>query len=296
MCKEGGVFMYVMLMISIAFAAMSGIVFHKAPTLEKNRIFKFNFFGSLVWIAVLFALCGFKVSLSVKTLMWGLAYGVVQALFILFKNAAMKNGPVSVTTLIGNCSLLVSLFASLLLWDEKISLFQFFGLVLLTVSIVLCVYKRSEGKFTRKWGVLAFFFLLLAASVGLLFKAFSKYGDTAKTADMMLVSAIVMAVFHLSMVFLTKGDKKLLPDGNAKEKGYFLLLAASAGLLGVVYNRLNIYLSGVLPAAVFFTGFNGGTVILSSVLGILFCRERLSIRQSVGMLMGVFAIIAIGIF
>ncbi len=70
-------------------------------------------------------------------------------------------------------------------------------------------------------------------------------------------------------------------------------LTAACGVAGCVYNRLNIYLSGAMANAVFFPLFNGGNIILSSLAGRIFFREKLSGLQIVGIVCGMFAVILV---
>lgn len=76
----------------------------------------------------------------------------------------------------------------------------------------------------------------------------------------------------------------------------FILYASVSGILSCVYNRLNIYLSGALNAVVFFPAFNGGVIMLSTVLSVVLLKEKLNFRTSIGILLGIAGICIIGIF
>ncbi len=79
----------------------------------------------------------------------------------------------------------------------------------------------------------------------------------------------------------------------AKRAWVSALFVLACGAAGCVYNRTNIYLSGAMPNAVFFPLFNGGNILLSTLLGCLLFREKLTLRQIVGMLGGVAAIVLV---
>ena len=287
--------MFLLLLLSILGASLNSAVMHKANLTEKGAIYKFNLFGALVWCVCLFIANGGMLHFDTTALLWGCVYGVTQALFILFKTAAMNSGPVSVTTLIGNCSLVVSVVVCFILWNEPISLADVIGLLLLLVGLSLTTYKKSHVAFTKKWAVLSFLFLVLGAGVGITFKAFGKSGGTAHTSDMMIVAAFVMLISYTAICLFTGGFASKSNKYTKKEKRLFIILALVSGLLSCLYNRLNIYLSGALDGVIFFPSFNGGVVVLSTVVSMIIFKEKLSAKQLIGLLLGISGICIIGI-
>ena len=287
--------MFLLLLLSILGASLNSAVMHKANLTEKGAIYKFNLFGALVWCVCLFIANGGRLHFDTTALLWGCVYGVTQALFILFKTAAMNSGPVSITTLIGNCSLVISVVVCFILWNEPISLADMIGLVLLMIGLSLTTYKKSNGAFTKKWALLSTLFLVLGAGVGITFKAFSKSGGTAHTSDMMIVAAFVMLISYTAICLFTGGFASKSNKYTKKEKRLFIILALVSGLLSCLYNRLNIYLSGALDGVIFFPSFNGGVVVLSTVVSMIIFKEKLSAKQLIGLLLGISGICIIGI-
>lgn len=285
--------MYYLLGLSVLAASFNSIVLNKAQVNKKTKIFAFNLIVSLVWCIILFVVSKGSIRLNVQVLFWGIAYGITQALFVLFKTAAMSSGSVSITTLIGNTSLLISVFVSLLIWKETISVIDVLGLCLLLVSIFLCTYKKTEASYTSKWKYYAVFFLIFAAGVGIVFKAFGKSGNLEYCGDMMFVSALVMVICYLVACLFTGGWH--LKNAASGEKSKFVIYAIACGSLSCLYNRLNIFLSGSMDAIIFFPVFNGGVVLLSALFSVLLCKEKLAQKQKIGLLIGIIAISVIGI-
>ena len=286
--------MIFLLALSIVTASLYSIVLHKVNFKENGSVFLFNLLCSAIWCVCLLIANGFGLYLDGNVLLWGIVYGITQALFILFKARAMNEGSVSLTTLIGNCSLLISVFVCYILWSESVSFADMVGLAVLMLAIVLTTYKKTSFRFTKKWLVYTIFFLVLAAMVGLVFKAFSK--TTSKHAgDMMIVASAVMFISY-TIICLVNGDlRSKLPPLIKKHPNRFFITVSIAGLLSCVYNRLNIYLSGELIGSVFFSCFNGGVVVLSTMLGVILLRERLKPLQFVGIAFGIVGICIIGI-
>ena len=286
--------LFLLLALSILTASLYSIVLHKVNFRENNSVFLFNLATSMVWCALLFVVNGCKLHVDGNCLLWGVIYGVTQALFILFKAKAMNEGDVSLTTLIGNCSLLISVFACFVIWNEAVSIADIVGLAVLMLAMFLTMYKKSNFCLTKKWLFYTFFFLLFGAAVGLVFKAFSKSGS-GYAADMMVVASAVMIMAY-SIICIINGDfKKNLPTLVRNRFKTFAITALAAGVLSCAYNRLNIYLSGELISAVFFPCFNGGVVVLSTLLGVVLLREKLNVMQFVGIALGIIGICIIGV-
>lgn len=284
--------MYYLLCISILTASVNSIFLKKAQVSPKNQILKFNLICALEWCIIFFIINKGNIQLNSQVLFWGAVYGLTQSLFILFKTAAMSNGSVSVTTLIGNSSLLISIFVSAIVWNDKISVVDVVGLIMLSVSLFMCIYKKTEETYTSKWKYYALFFLVFAALVGIVFKAFGKNVSLKYCDDMMFVSALVMLVCYFISGLFSGGFS--FKSGGKKYKTCFVVYAIVCGVLSCLYNRLNIYLTANLNAIIFFPSFNGGVILVSALLSCWLCKEKITIKQATGILLGIVAICLIG--
>ena len=190
----------------------------------------------------------------------------------------------------------------------------------------------KKQKLTGKWAVYAGAFFFFSAQTGIIFR-FHQAADAVHTDEMMIfASAVVIAFLGILSAgsFLFKRRRRMNAedcrggdanardggdanardggDANARDGGdadardgipvrrrtlALCALTAACGVAGCVYNRLNIYLSGAMANAVFFPLFNGGNIILSSLAGRIFFREKLSGLQIVGIVCGMFAVILV---
>jgi drug/metabolite transporter (DMT)-like permease len=252
---------------------------------------------------ILFAANGFRLDISRDVILWGVVYGLTQAAFILFKTLAMNSGPVSITTLIGNFSLIISIFVCFVCWQEAVGAFDILGLVLLLFGIVFAVYKKGGVGFSKRWKIFVVAFLLLSAAIGIVFKAFSKTEGAGSAADMMLVSSVVMltaygVMYGISKITAGEHQARQRESGSKRfnrDLMRFCIFAVLSGCLSCLYNRLNIYLSGALDAVIFFPAFNGGVIIASTLLGVICLKEKLSRWQTAGIFLGLLVIVVIGI-
>ncbi len=285
--------MYYLLIFSVILATANSLLLKKASLSGKAQVFSFNLIVSAVWLIVLFSLNGFTLTLNTEVVFWGVCYGITQALFVLFKTLAMGSGPVSVTTLIGNFSLLVSTAFSIIAWSEPFTAFDIVGIIVLLFSIFLCTYKKNNADYKKSWKYFTVFFFIFAACVGIVFKAFGKSAARGNCSDMMLVAAMVMVISYFFLSLFTGG--LVLRKTLSADPKILIILALLCGICSCGYNRLNIYLAGEIDAVIFFPGFNGGVILLSALAGVLFLREKLSKMQIIGILSGAAAITLIGV-
>lgn len=279
---------------SVAAAALCSVVMKRVGLRGARDLFVFNLISSVVWLVILGGLYGLNGggAFSAREILWGIAYGAVQSLFLVFKAGAMSSGPVSVTTLIGNCSLILSTAVSVLFLREKIALPTIPGIALLLIAIALCTLQKPDGtKATKRWIFYCVGFFTFAAGVGITFKLFSGSGSD-DCGRMMLVAAAVMCAVTLGLSAATGAFRK---QSFLRAKSAWLPVLL-CGVLSCGYNRLNIVLAGALPGAFFYPVFNGGVILLSALLSLLLLRERLMPRQWAGIVLGTAAIAVIGIF
>ncbi len=286
---------WLLLFISILVASLNSVLLHKLP--NKSNLYVLNMISSVVWVVILFAANGFTLHITPQIALWGILYGVVQELFMFYKAQAMKSGSVSVTTLIGNCSLILSTGVGIVAWKESISVMQILGILLLLAAFVLCTYKKTDKteRASKRWLIYCLAFFTLAAGVGIIFKAFSKMGEGVGAGDMMIVAAVTMLIFSWIKILLTKAVSKK-QELTSKFTKAFWGIAIISGLFSCGYNRLNISLAGLFDSAVFYPCFNGGVILTSAVLSLIFLRERLTKRQTIGLFLGVLAVVTVGVF
>ncbi len=280
-----------LLALSITAALSNNLILHTFPLGYKRNNFLFNFICASVWLTIMFAVCHPPFFFTSNEILFGVLYGLTQSAFLLCKSGAMSSGPVSVTTFIGNCSLLISTLAGFLIWNEKISVPQFIGLILLCVSVFLCTYKNDGTSRKKKWWFFCIGFLASAAAVGILFKAFHKAGGGDRNRMMLIGSAVITVFLFFCGLFTDMFRKQTV----LKKRSSFILIIL-CGFVGCLYNNLNIMLAGKLPGILFYPIFNGSVILLSALCGILGFGEETTPHSLIGIALGTLSIIIISVF
>ncbi len=267
-----------------------------------------NFQAFLVSFVVLLAVANAKLAglATLSSFSWRLS--VVFALCIaatqIFQVKALREGNTAIVQLLYACGFLIPVVYSAFRFRDPISLWQGIGVGLLLPALYLIVLKGPPAPTgaERRHRLRPWLFAV-AATVGAGF-----VGDIQKThqksdhADEMLLflvcSFFFCAVFSGIAALCTKTDGADAGSGRSPSVPLRRSIAAPLGLgLSVGFlNYLNLYLSGRLPAVVFFPVYNVGTLLLTFFLaGVLF-RERTTAAQKAGFALGIVAILIIGMF
>lgn len=287
--------LYMLLLLSVCAASLNNTLLHKAALSDKKQIYCFNLGCSAVWIILLFVANKCTFHMDKEVLLWGLAYGIMQMLFFVFKTGAMTTGPVSVTTLIGNCSMLVSILLSAILWKEPIGVQQCIGIVLLLIAVFLCTDTKTDSSLSRRWVVYCIGFFLVAGVLGIVIKLFSKsWAGEKRPGDTMIVVAAVMMIV-LSVLLVKEQWKTKQRSNGSRLKRCHTSLMIACGILSCGYSRLNVRLTKRLPGAFFFSAFNGGVIIVAALLSVVLLKEKMTVKKSFGLVIGCLAIVVLGL-
>ena len=147
---------------------------------------------------------------------------------------------------------------------------------LMAVSLILSAPPASSG--ARRSLRPAFGAMACSGAVGILQKIFRNSADAGEASSFLLLSFLLLAVLA--------GICGRVPHFGRTGT----LLAVLIGCCTGVTNRLNLFLSGVLPSILFFPAVNGGCVLLTGLLSAILLRERLTHRQRLGIGVGVAAL------
>ena len=156
---------YLLLLFMIILFAVQTIDFK-----EFNRVymknpasyFLFNFLYFCIVVLIFVATKAGRYSFHPYTLLIGACFGVLFTIAMYCYLKAMEAGPLSYTTLLFSMGLIIPVIFGLLFWNEKISMYQIAGLMLLSVTFYIGSASAGGGgrKINLKWLILSFFAFL----------------------------------------------------------------------------------------------------------------------------------------
>ena len=289
------------MVLAVVFAGLNNIILRfLANTKIKYNAFLFNSIMMVVWILILLSMGGIK-GATQTTFLYAFLYGLITCGFIFFKNAALTNGPISITSLIGGSSFIFTTIFNSIYFKDNVKGIQIIGMVVMVIAVLLVNFPQKTGeKTTLKWKILCAIFFVFAGLVGIIFR-FHQIADKAHTNEMMIMASAFATVMLLIMYGVSKIiekaknsraeiiEKKEKPSG--KTVWIIIAFAVASGIVSCVYNRCNIYLSGAMPTILFSPIFNGALILVSFVAGLVLFKEKATVPKIIGFVLGIIAII-----
>lgn len=206
----------------------------------------------------------------------------------IFTMLAIKEGSLSLTSLAISFSLLIPTVVGIVLYDEPLTAWFFIGLGLLLASLVLINTKGGEIKITFKWIIFVLLAFIGNGSCSAVQNGYAKSYSTGSSEFMIIALSLVFV--SLMILSLIKERDNIIP--TLKRHWYLALLCGAAN--GAT-NLFVILLSPHMAASIMYPLVSAGGIVLTSLVSIFLYRERLSMLQYIGMVLGIGAIVFLNI-
>ncbi|MBR1970621.1 MAG: EamA family transporter [Clostridia bacterium] len=220
--------------------------------------------------------------MSFFTVALGLSFGVITALSNLYKMRALNAGPMHITLLVTTSSMIIPTMSGVF-FGERFSPIKLILVVFLIGFIYLSFDKTDNKKTNGKWLFFCVLAFLFQGSIGVLQKIHQSSACKGELNGFLLIS------FVCSLIYSRIRSRKSYKDLNFRKK--HIIFAMICGLCTYTMNFLNLRLSGLLPSQFFFPIVNGSAIILSSLMSVLFFKEHLSKKQTIGLIGGITSLI-----
>lgn len=210
-----------------------------------------------------------------STLPWALLYGLCLTVSMYTGFMALSCGPMALTSIMAAMSLLIPFLWGILFWQEQLSVFGIFGILLLIGAIVLINY-RKESRFSKKWLVYSLITMVTNGFCSVIQKYHQLTYPKLYQVDFMLLSMAAVTLLLL-IAFPFQKEKKLRFSG----------LGTCSGIMNGLANFFVLILAGSKNAAALFPMVSVCNVMAAWLTGILFFKEKTKTIQFVGLILGV---------
>ena len=281
-------------MVACLTASVLNKVFSQKADLGLFGTFLFTGVASLVSALVLLVTGGIG-QVSLYTALLALAFGAINATQTVATIVALRHGPLSYTSVIVSLSTIVTALSGLLFFKEGLAWPHIVGTVMMLATFILAVEKgKDEKKGSMKWFLLTMIAFLACGCVGLMQKT---HQSSAYKEE---ISGFLIIAFAFSFLFSLVAALILLPKQKAAVKAvprklwiFLAVITVVAGVAISLNHKFNLYLSGIMPSAVFFPLVNGVQLIAATLVSVFLFREKLTPKQWVGMVIGAAAVIVL---
>jgi drug/metabolite transporter (DMT)-like permease len=248
---------------------------------------------SFTWGTLLIALMYFvatskgQLHFTAEFLWYSLFFGLSTCMTLIFTYLAIRVGPLSITTLVSQYSLLIPTIYGLVALGEPIKSSLVFGVLFLIISLFFINFEKKgeEKRITIKWLI-----YILLAFVGngacSTIQKVQQVNCAGQYKNEFMIVAYAMSIFIMGICVLKFERKQCLGD---MKRGALCIIGRGLGL--AVVNFLVMILSNCMPASVMFPVISAGGTIVAVLIAVVFYKERLSLLQYLGVLLGVVSIV-----
>ncbi|OIV39927.1 DMT family transporter [Flavobacterium johnsoniae] len=275
------------LILSILCSVTVGVIFKLTRKYNATpiQIIAFNYITAL-------ALCYFTFSPDLTVVHaeapWNIyaAVGVLLPIVFLFLFTSIKYMGIVKTDAAQRLSLFIPIIAAWLIFKEEFNSYKVIGLIIGFIALLFILRKQSIND-QNKWIYPAAVFLGFGI-VDILFKQIALYTALPYTTSLFIVFDIALAVSLLVVVYDVVLKKAKLNSKN-------ILFGALVGIFnfGNILFYLKAHKAFAENPSTVFAGMNMGVIVLGSLVGLLFFKEKLSKINFIGIALALIAIVFI---
>ena len=250
------------------------------------------FFNGLIFFFSALIFLRYAFPFNKPVLLFGAVFGFLTVLFQLSYIGAMSCGNVSITVMLVNFSMIIPIAVSVIIYNEKLTVLRIFGIILIALAFVLSTGGKNENSYSKKWFLLSIIASLMNGSLLVCQKLFGKSDWADENVSFVAygyITATVISVLFCTVLYF-KGNRITF-----KIKPSVFLYALSLGLILGLFQVINTRAIATIESSLLFPTYNGGSLILSSISGVLILHDRLNKKQLLSIVIGTIAIIMMNI-
>jgi len=242
-------------------------------------------------IAIMFAVIFPMGPVDGTIVSFGMLAGSTTVLAQTFYALAFNSGPVSLTVLIANFSILINTIFSALVFQEKVYLSQICGIVFLVSSMMLSASSdQGDAKANRKWLIYSII-VMLSFGVGNSVQKLFWITESSKTPNSDVTFLIVMylsaSLIALVLYAFLAGRKQTSALGFQKS---VLLFVLAIGASLCFFQKTSMYALAHVDGSFYYPTVSGLQSLWITAVGIVLFKDRLSRRQKIGVVCGILCV------
>jgi drug/metabolite transporter (DMT)-like permease len=208
----------------------------------------------------------------------------------------MASGPMGMSALLINMSMVIPTTMGLLIWHESLSLVKGLGILCMTAVLIISgLSEKGKGKSANlKWFLLALVTMVCNGSLSVLQKVLTSSFENPSIVSFNCVSFGIGALlcWALALIFKLRGQDLSPWTSNKKT---LALCAAGMGLGTVGGNLFNTLALTVLPASVSFPLVQGTVIVVLLVGSAFLYKERLNKAGYLSVALGLAGIVLLSL-
>lgn len=236
-----------------------------------------------------FVSTGGKFDFNGEFVIYSIAFGISYLCAMIGNVVAIGCGPLSLSVLINQLSLIFPTLYGIILLGEKLKFVGYVGILLVFVCLFLVNSGgRKNGKISLKWIVWVSIGCLGNGMCSVTQKIQQNAFSGGYKNEFMIVALLIASVVMYIIGVKTCNSLK-------KDTAEAVKYAPISGVANATVNLLVMILMATLPTAVLYPVTMAGGIVLTFILSVTVYRERLTVLQYIGYAIGVLAIVFINL-
>ena len=204
----------------------------------------------------------------------------------------LQDGDINICSLLFSMGFLFPTISGLIFWNESFTKFKLLGMILAIVAIVVSGLKNKTNP-TVKGKKKGFFIpclcsMLATGGFGIVLTVFRKKCETNELAAFLFATWFLVAVICFFVGCISK--KKDTPPQKST-----IIFSALAGICYGLSVYLQSLLIGAVDVTIVFPVANIGVLISTVLLSLIFCKQKLTVRSSIVVVIGMLAILVLNL-
>ena len=241
---------------------------------------------SLIWFLIITKDLAFVPALLPYALVFSICYATAAVTCVL----ALNTGSMGLTELMLAYSAMLPLLYGIIFLDDPVTIWKILGIALLLLSFVFTYCRRQGQKFTfrKSWLVYVILLFLSNGGCGVVMRMQQKHFAGAFDGTFM-VMALVLVVLLLLGVSLLRKENVL----TALRKGW--LFSGLSGLCNGVANYCSLMCLLMIPGTIYYPVSSAGGLTLSYAISVIAFKEKFTLAQVIGFVLGILSMILVNI-
>lgn len=202
-----------------------------------------------------------------QTLAFGTIHGTLYLVSFVMLNISTQRNGVVLSSIFMKLGLLVPMVVSILVFGEMPTAVQAIGFIIAVAAIILINTQPETKTFSFNW--LLLLLLIGGGSGDAMSKIFEELGNPNLSPQFLLYTFLTALVLCLGLMVLKKQQ-------IGKSEALFGLLI---GIPNYCSAKFLLGALETLPAVITYPTFSVGTILVTTLSGVLFFKEQLSKRQ-----------------
>lgn len=205
------------------------------------------------------------------TLALGIINGFLYLLSLFFYQYCIQKNGVVLTIIFSKLGIMVPLLTSILLFHEIPTVLQIIGTILAVVFMVLINYEKGHTK--SAFNISLLIILLVDGTSAAMAKIFGEVGNSALSAQFLFYTFVIAFAISLGLAIYKK-----------EHVGFNeVIFGFGVGSATFFVSRFMLKALETVPAVIAYPTRAVGTLILVTMMGVLFFKERLRKQQWIAM-------------